>query len=76
MSLTIAVRRDGRTPLLATLRVRRRPVTIGFVVRMLVTRPMVTRWVALLIRCHGVLLWLRRVPMVPRHRHLTEEGEQ
>ncbi|MBB5921300.1 DUF1365 family protein [Actinoalloteichus hoggarensis] len=43
---------------------------------MLVTRPMVTRWVALLIRCHGVLLWLRRVPMVPRHRHLTEEGEQ
>ncbi|APU16268.1 MULTISPECIES: DUF1365 domain-containing protein [Actinoalloteichus] len=76
VSLTIAVRQDGRTPLLATLRAGRRPVTIVGVVRMLVTRPLVTRWVALLIRRHGVLLWLRRVPVVSRRLHLTEEGGQ
>ncbi len=51
-----------------------RPVTRRRLVRLLLTRPLMTHRVSLLIRVHGIWLWLRRLPVVPRPTHTPQEG--
>lgn len=53
----------------ATFRGVPQPATPGRLVRLLLTRPFMTHRVSLLIRIHGVWLWLRRLPVVPRPVH-------
>ena len=66
---------DGETPLLtAVVAGRRRPATHRELLRMLVRRPLVPQRVAALIRWHGISLWLRRIPIVPRRPHQHQEG--
>ena len=55
--------RPGARPFVATVRGTRVPVTTGAVLRCLA----VTRLVSLRIRLQGIRLWLRRLPVVPRH---------
>ena len=43
-------------------------------VRTLATMPFMTHRISLLIRIHGVRLWLRRLPVVPRPAHEPQEG--
>jgi DUF1365 family protein len=69
LSVTIALRQHGRTPLTATLRGHRRPATPAALVALLVKRPLTTHRVSALIRKHGVTLWLRRIPIVARTPH-------
>jgi DUF1365 family protein len=76
LSVTIKLTQDGSTPLIATLRGTRTPATPGAVVRAVLNRPLLTRLVSLLIRRHGIALWLRRVPLVRRPRHVPQEGVQ
>ncbi|GAA3857298.1 DUF1365 domain-containing protein [Saccharothrix violaceirubra] len=66
LSVTIALRQDGRTPFSATMKGHRLPVTTRGLVRLLVRRPLSTYRVSWLIRRHGIALWARRVPIVPR----------
>jgi DUF1365 family protein len=69
LSVTIALRQHGTTPLTATLRGDRRPATPFALVKLLVTRPLTTHRVSALIRSHGIALWLRRIPIVARITH-------
>jgi len=51
-----------------------RPVTPRRLVSLLVRRPLMPQRVSLLIGVHGVWLWLRRLPVVPRRAHRHQEG--
>ncbi len=43
---------------------------------MLLRRPFMTHRTSALIRRHGIALWLRRLPVVPRPAHVPQEGVQ
>ncbi|GAB2993543.1 DUF1365 domain-containing protein [Amycolatopsis acidiphila] len=66
LNVTITLRQDGRTSLAATMRGHRQPATPAVLLRILLTQPLAPQRVAALIRLHGMILWLRRVPIVPR----------
>ena len=76
LALAITLRQDGRTALAATVAGVRRPATPRALVRMLLRRPLVTLRTSALIRRHGIALWLRRLPVIPRPRHAPQEGVQ
>jgi DUF1365 family protein len=65
---------DGGRLFQASLTGRRLPLTTGNLVRMLVRYPLMTARVAALIRLHGLVLFLRRVPRVRRSAHVPQEG--
>lgn len=50
------------------------PVTRGRVLRAVARHPLPSQRVSALIRWHGLRLWLRRLPVVPRRPHQTPEG--
>jgi DUF1365 family protein len=66
LSVSIALRQDGKTPFSAGLHGVRTPATPANLVRLLVKRPLMTLRVSALIRAHGIALWLRRLPITPR----------
>jgi DUF1365 family protein len=74
LSLTVALRQDGETTLAATVHGERRPANTGTLVRMVLRRPLLPQRVSALIRGHGIALWLRGVPVVPRVPHVHQEG--
>ncbi|MFC0436710.1 DUF1365 domain-containing protein [Kutzneria buriramensis] len=76
LSVTIALRQGESTPLTATLRGRRLPATPSTLVGLLLRRPLTTHRVSALIRRHGIGLWLRRIPIVPRTPHKAQETVQ
>ncbi|XVS62237.1 DUF1365 domain-containing protein [Actinosynnema sp. CA-299493] len=76
LSLTIVLRQRGRTAFSASLTGSRLPATPAALLRLLLRDPLPTRRVSLAIRRHGVALWLRRVPIVPRTPHTAQEGVQ
>ena len=51
-----------------------RPATRGRVLRALARNPVPSQRVSALIRWHGVKLWLRRLPVVPRRPHRAPKG--
>jgi DUF1365 family protein len=59
--VTIALRQNGRTTFSATMKGTR---STGL--RLLLTRPLMPQRVSALIRRHGIALYLRRLPIVPR----------
>ncbi|PRY37216.1 hypothetical protein CLV43_11027 [Umezawaea tangerina] len=66
LSVTIALRQDGKTPFTAGLHGTRTEATPANLARLLVRRPLMTLRVSALIRAHGIALWLRRLPIIPR----------
>ncbi len=76
LSVTMALRKDGRTPFTATLRGRRRPATGGAVLRAALRYPFMPLLVSALIRYQGIKLWARRLPVVPRPVHTPQKGVQ
>lgn len=74
VATTIVLRRGGEVVFTATLNGRPVPATRGAVVRQLLTKPLMPQRVSTLIRAHGVLLWLRRLPVVRRPHHRPQEG--
>jgi DUF1365 family protein len=76
LALAITLRQNGFTALTATVMGVRRPATPAALVRMLARRPLVTQRTSALIRRHGVALWLRRLPVIPRQAHDPQEGVQ
>lgn len=74
LDLTVALRRNGRTPFVASVLGRRRPATTANVVRAALRHPLMPLWVSALIRLQGVKLWTRRLPVVARPRHQPQPG--
>ncbi|WP_345421613.1 DUF1365 domain-containing protein [Pseudonocardia xishanensis] len=74
LALAIALERGGTTAFTATLTGTRREATPRALAGMLLRRPFVTQRTSALIRLHGIRLWLRRLPVVPRPQHHPQEG--
>jgi len=74
ISLTQTV--DGREETVFTASVHGdlQPATRGRVLRAVARNPVPSHRVSALIRWHGVKLWLRRLPVVPRRPHPAPEG--
>lgn len=73
LSLTIALRQDDEPAFTATLTGRRvGPATAWRVLGY--TLSLVPQRVRFLIQRHGIALWLRRLPVVPRAPHPPQEG--
>jgi DUF1365 family protein len=76
LSLAITLRQNGSTAFVASVAGVRTAATPRSLVRMVARRPLVTLRTSALIRRHGVALWLRRLPVIPRPRHTPQEGVQ
>ncbi|HEX8867426.1 MAG TPA: DUF1365 domain-containing protein [Lentzea sp.] len=63
LSVTIALRQNGKTTFSATMKGTR---STGL--RMLFRRPLMPQRVSALIRRHGIALYFKRLPIVPRSR--------
>lgn len=66
LSVTIALRQNGKTPFSASMRGTGRPATPRELARLLVRMPLMTHRVSALIRRHGIALFLRRLPITSR----------
>jgi DUF1365 family protein len=76
ISSTIILRQDGDAVFSATFRGVPRPATPRRLTKLLVKMPFITHRTSLLIRIHGVWLWIRRLPVVTRPAHTPQEGTQ
>ncbi len=69
VSSTVVLRQDDEPVFSATFRGTPRPATSRRLARVVLTYPLMTQRTSLLIRLHGIWLWLRRLPVVPRRPH-------
>lgn len=76
VSSTIVLRHGGVAPFTATFRGSPRAATPRRLAKLTITMPLMTQRTSLLIRMHGMWLWLRRLPVVPRPAHEPQEGTQ
>ena len=74
VSSTVVLKQDGDAVFSATFRGDPKPATPGRLARLIISMPLMTHRTSLLIRIHGVWLWLRRLPVVPRQAHRPQEG--
>ncbi|WP_431783590.1 DUF1365 domain-containing protein [Streptomyces chumphonensis] len=74
LDLTVHLERDGVRPFTATVRGRRRPAGVRELLRAALRHPWSTLAVSAAIRLHGVRLYLRGLPVLPRPRHQAQEG--
>lgn len=74
LSVTIALRQDERTAFTARLSGERMPADVRTVRATVAARPLASLRVAALIRRHGIALWLRGLPVVPRRARKIVEG--
>ena len=64
----------GQTVFTASVHGDLEPATPGRVLRAVAGNPLPSQRVAALIRWHGIRLWLRRLPIVPRRPHQAPKG--
>ncbi|WP_230973355.1 DUF1365 domain-containing protein [Aeromicrobium terrae] len=76
VSSTVVLRQGGNAVFSATFRGTPQPLTARRLARLVLTKPFITQRTSLLIRLHGIWLWLRRLPVVPRPAHRPQEGTQ
>ncbi len=76
LSVTMALRKDGRTPFSATLRGSRRRASRSTILRAALRFPFMPLVVSALIRYQGIKLWARRLPVVSRPEHKPQKGVQ
>jgi uncharacterized protein len=76
LAIAVTLRQEGATALTATVIGTRRPATPAALVRMLARRPLMTYRTSALIRRHGITLWLRRLPVIRRPKHVPQESVQ
>ena len=83
LALSVALHQDGRPALTASVHGVRRPATPAQVARLALLRPLATHRTWASIHRHGITLWLRRLPVIPRadaeapartDRSITPEG--
>ncbi|MHA6622646.1 DUF1365 domain-containing protein [Pseudonocardia sp. DLS-67] len=76
VALAVTLHQHDAPAFTATVTGTRRPATPAALLRMLLRHPLVTHRTTALIRRHGIALWLRRLPVVPRPVHTPQEGVQ
>lgn len=74
LDLAVHLDREGVRRFTATVRGTRGPATARALLRAAARRPFSTLAVSLGIRLHGIRLWARGLPVVPRPRHRAQEG--
>jgi DUF1365 family protein len=72
VSVTVALEREGERIMTAVTRGTPEPATPRALLRLVRRHGLMTQRVTALIRAHGIRLWLRRLPVVPRPRHPEE----
>jgi DUF1365 family protein len=73
LELSITLHREGNRPFVATVRGHRRPATQGQLLWCWLRRPFPTLAVVAQIRWQGIKLVMRRLPIVSRPPHETQE---
>ncbi|MDG4665775.1 DUF1365 family protein [Mycobacterium sp. 236(2023)] len=76
LDVRISLHRDEQPAFIATMRGTRRPAGIRQIVALQFLAPMAPLMNAVGIRVQGMLLWLRRVPIVPRVSHRSDEDRE
>lgn len=74
VSSSVILRQGGEAVFSATFRGTPRPATRKRLTKLLIKMPLMTHRTSLLIRIHGVWLWIRRLPVIPRPAHAPQEG--
>jgi len=74
VAVTITLTQDEQRVFTGAVHGRLAPATRRAVLRALLRDPFASQRVALLIRWHGIRLWLRRLPVVPRRPHQAPRG--
>ena len=74
LSIAVTLRQGGATALAATVTGTRLPATPARFARVLLRQPLITQRISAGIRRHGITLWLRRLPVVPRPQHTPQKG--
>ncbi len=72
--VSISLSQDGETVFAGSVVGGLRPATRGAVVRAVLGNPFPSQRVSALIRWHGIRLWLRRLPVLPRRPHTAPKG--
>lgn len=76
VSTAITLRRQGTVAFTAAFHGRPTPATPAALAAQLARKPLMPQQVSLLIRIHGIWLWLRRLPALGPPRHQPQEGIQ
>jgi hypothetical protein len=73
VSTSVTLHRGRGVAFSATFRGSPRHASRPAIVAQVLRQPFMPHRVSVLIRMHGMLLWLRRLPVVPRPRHAPQE---
>jgi hypothetical protein len=76
LAVSIVLEREGHRPFVATMDGRRKPATIRNILAAAITVPAAPLLVSALIRVQGIKLWARRLPVVARPHHPSQEAVQ
>lgn len=76
LDVRISLHRDHQPAFVATMRGTRRPATIRQIVAMQMLSPMAPQMNVLSMRIQGILLWLKRVPVVSQTSHRSDEDRE
>jgi DUF1365 family protein len=76
LAVAVSLRQHGETVFAVRLSGTRHPATRRRLVATLLRDPFGSYRVSALIRLHGISLWLRRIPVLPRKPHVPQEGIQ
>ena len=74
VAVAISLTQGGQTVFSASVDGRLEAASFSRVARAVVADPLPSQRVAALIRWHGIRLWLRRLPLVPRRPHTAPKG--
>lgn len=76
ISSTVVLNQGGEAVFSATFRGTPQKARPWALTKLLLKKPLMTHRISLSIRIHGVWLWIRRLPVVPRPRHEIQEGSR
>ncbi|NUP59489.1 MAG: DUF1365 family protein, partial [Pseudarthrobacter sp.] len=76
LAVSIVLEREGHKPFVATMDGARRPATVRNIVAAACAVPAAPLLVSALIRMQGIKLWARRLPVVARPHHPSQEAVQ
>jgi uncharacterized protein len=76
LAVSIILEREGHRPFVATMDGRRRPATSRNILAAAFAAPAAPLLVSALIRVQGIKLWARRLPVVARPHHTSQEAVQ
>ncbi|MFD5277959.1 DUF1365 domain-containing protein [Pseudarthrobacter sp. NPDC058362] len=76
LAVSIVLDREGHRPFVATMDGRRRPATVRNILAAALAVPAAPLLVSALIRVQGIKLWARRLPVVARPHHPSQEAVQ